>query len=55
MSEDWHPEHLLGLYILLVLVCLTSRIVLILQLLNKQVWYAEGDTTFSASPSSYTL
>lgn len=51
MREDWHREHLPGLYILLVSVCLTSRIVFILQLLCKQVWYAEGDTR-SLSPST---
>lgn len=51
MSEDWHWEHLLGLYIFLVLVFLTSRIVFIMQLLTKQIWYAKDHITFPAPPT----
>lgn len=48
MSKDWHWGHLLGLYIFLVLVFLTSRIVFIMQLLDKQTWYAKDNITFPA-------
>lgn len=44
MSEVWHWEHL-GLCIFLVQVFLTSKIMFIMQLLSKQIWYAK-DITF---------
>lgn len=46
MSKGWHMEHLLRLYIFIVLVFLTSRIIFLCNYSIKQFWYAK-DITFT--------
>lgn len=45
MSKGWHAGHVPGLSMCLVLAFLTSRIICILQLFDKQIWCAK-DVTF---------
>lgn len=44
MSKGWHAGHVPGLSMCLALAFLTSRIICILQLFNKQIWCAKNVT-----------
>lgn len=55
MSEGWHWEHLLGCRFSLYWFFLTSRIVFTMQLLTKQIRYAEDHITFPAAAPPLAL